>query len=240
MTKVGDNPDKAPKRFYAAATAQEARDAFAILLDSRGAKTRAGKALAVKSASLAAAVADEWNAQGEHVIFASMPMTRFAMTALDLGGRDAESWRDVVLGFLKSDLLCYRASEPSALVARQSAAWDPILDWSASALNIRLIAGAGVGFIDQPAQSIDTARSLLAALTVERLSGVKAATEISGSAVIGFALLHNAFPALELFEASHVDENYQAERWGLDREAQARENQLREDFLSAARFLSFV
>ncbi len=240
MTKVGDNPLRLPKRFYKTAIAGEEAGFFSIRLDGRGAKTRAGNPLCVKSQLLAAAIADEWNAQEEHINLGRMPMTRFAMTALDLGERDAQSWRSVVASFLRSDLLCYRASEPSALVDLQRRTWDPILEWCAAALNIRLKTGAGVGFLDQPPTSIETVKALLLPLPPEQLLAVKAATEISGSAVIGIALLHRAFPDAQLFEASRVDENFQAERWGVDSEAQEREARLRTDFLAAARFLSLL
>lgn len=240
MTKIGENPVAGPKRFYTVATLAEEVGSFSLLLDNRRAKTKAGNEIRIKSAALASAILEEWNAQSERIDFTAMPMTRFAMTAIDLGERDAESWREAVLAFLKSDLLCYRAPGPSELAERQSAAWDPILDWCAASLGVRLDKGVGVEFVDQPHEAIYEARRFLSGLKVERLIGVKSATEIAGSAAIAFALLQGAFPAGALFDASRIDERFQAERWGIDSEAAERERQLREDFLSAARFLSLV
>lgn len=240
MTKIGENPVAGPKRFYTVATLAEEGGSFSLFLDKRRAKTKAGNEIRIKSAALASAILEEWNAQGERIDFMAMPMTRFAMTAIDLGARDAESWREAVLAFLKSDLLCYRAPVPSELLERQNAAWDPILDWCATKLDIRLSKGIGVEFVEQPREAIDAARRFLTILTVERLIGVKSATEIAGSAAIAFALLQGPFDAGALFEASRIDERFQAERWGIDGEAAARERQLKQDFLSAARFLSLV
>lgn len=239
MTKVGENPSRLPKRFYKTAAVEKDGEAFVVRLDGKAAKTRGGKPLGAKSRALAEAVAAEWNEQAENVNLAQMPMTRFAMTARDLEG-DAAIWREAALAFLKSDLLCYRAEEPAELVERQRAAWDPILGWSASTLNIRLKTGAGVGFIAQPEAAHVAARQALSALSTEEALGLKAAAEISGSAVIALALLNDAFPADQLFAASRIDETFQAERWGLDSEAEARERRLRQDFLDAARFLKLL
>jgi len=240
MTKIGDSPVQAPKRFYRNADVEEREGGFVLKLDGRAAKSRAGRGLAIRSGALAAAVADEWNAQGERIDFLAMPMTRFAMTTADLGESDATAWREAVLSFLKSDLLCYRALEPVALAERQDAAWNPILAWAENELDLRLLLSAGVSFVEQPRHAIDAASGLLAAMPAEKLLGVKAATEISGSAVIAFALLSNAFPAERLFDASRVDERFQSERWGVDSEAADREAQLRRDFHDAARFLSLT
>lgn len=240
MTGLGENPQRPPKRFYKAASAECDGGVFRIRLDGKSAKTRGGNPLCAVSAALGEAVAAEWNAQGDQVNFALMPMTKFAMTARDLGDGDAEISREAVLAFLNSDLLCYRAKEPSELALRQRAAWDPILNWAAMALNVSLNTGAGIGFVDQPQDTVAAARAVLAAATIEQVLGVKAATEISGSAVIGLALLNGAFPADRLFAASRVDEAFQTERWGADEEAEARENRLSREFLDAARFLSLI
>ena len=238
MTRVGENPPQLPKRFYKAACAVEEGGRYAIKLDGRVAKTKGGAPLSIVSQQLAAAVAEEWTAQGDHINLSSMPMTRFAMTALDLAETDAESWREATLAFLGSDLLCYRAEKPQSLVERQAASWDPILDWARAGLDVDLIVGSGIAFLAQPESAMRRAREFLAAMPAERALGVKAAAEIAGSAVIGLALAHKAFPAEALFEASRVDESYQAERWGLDSEAEQRERRLKFDFMNAARYLS--
>lgn len=236
---VGENPPRLPKRFFKSAAAAQEGGAFLIRLDGRTAKTRVGRPLGVSSCRLASAIAEEWNGQGEFINFAEMPMTRFAMTALDLGESDRARWREAVLSFLKSDLVCYRASDPLELVLRQRAQWDKLLEWSASR-GMRLKTASGVSFVEQPADAIDLALKILQPMTAQTLLGVKSAAEIAGSAVIALALVGNAFPAEELFAASRVDEDYQAERWGMDAEAEVRATRLRRDFLAAARFLTLL
>ena len=73
------------KRFYKSATAAErgGGGGFAVLLDGRQVKTPAGKPLAVPGRALAEAIAAEWNAQGETIVPASLPLTKLANTAID-------------------------------------------------------------------------------------------------------------------------------------------------------------
>jgi chaperone required for assembly of F1-ATPase len=226
-----------PKRFYKAAAAD---DGNCLRLDGKAAKTRGGAALVAPSGALGAAIADEWNAQGDVIDFNAMPLTRFAMTLVDLGDSDAGKWRGVLRSFLKSDLLCYRASHPAALVARQNEIWDPLLRWASDALGVKLACGVGVSFVDQPAGALAAGDRAIAAASAATLLGVKSAAEISGSAIIALALAHKTFDADYLFEASRVDENFQQEQWGVDAEAAARAAQLSRDFNDAARFLSLL
>ncbi len=239
VTKVGENPARLPKRFYKLAAVAEEGGRFELRLDGKPAKTRGGRAFALSTAMLAAAIAEEWNAQGDAINFAAMPMTRFAMTAIDLAA-DAGGWRDTIVSYLKSDLVCYRASGPSALVERQRAAFDPLLEWAANSCGLILLAGEGVSFIPQPEGLIAAGEKALAGFSGDQLLGVKAAAESSGSAVIALALARRVFAADALFRASRVDEDFQAGRWGEDAEARARAERLKTDFHNAARFLSLL
>lgn len=237
MTRAGENPARLPKRFYQAAAVD---DDNCLRLDGKPAKTRGGGALLAPSRALGAAMADEWNAQEGFIDFLAMPMTRFAMTVVDLGARDAGKWREVLLSFLKSDLVCYRASEPAALAAKQAEVWDPLLDWVSAALGVTLECGAGVSFIDQPASAIAAGERVIASADVAMLLGMKSAAELSGSTVIALALADKAFRVDDLYEASRLDERFQAECWGVDAESAARDAQLKKDFLNAARFLDLL
>ncbi len=237
MTRVGENPGRLPRRFYTAAAVGAGN---VLSLDGKTAKTRCGAALVAPSRALSDAIADEWNAQDEFIDFRAMPMTRFAMTVVDLGKTDTEKWREVLLSFLKSDLVCYRASQPAALVAKQAEIWDPLLDWASKAHGVTLKTGAGVSFVDQPRSAVAAGEQVFASASVAMLLGMKTLAEISGSAVIALALTNKSFCAEDLYEASRIDERFQAERWGVDAEAEARDARLKNEFLDAARFLDLL
>ncbi|MEZ5921296.1 MAG: ATP12 family protein [Parvularculaceae bacterium] len=228
------------KRPYEKAHVAAEDGRHAILLDGRNAKTRAGATLSAPTAGLAEAVADEWDAQGPRIDHASMPLTRLLMTAIDLGPDDAAEWRQSILTFLKSDVLCYRADEPAALVTAQSESWDPLLDWAREVIGANLQTTAGVGFVEQPIEALKAVENTLTDASHEELIAVRTAAEISGSAIIALALWRDARGADALFDLARLDEAFQENRWGVDAEAAARTDAMRRDFNNAALFLRLV
>lgn len=224
------------KRFYARATT----DGALLLLDGKPARTRAGKALEAPTRALAVAIADEWDAQGDRINLAAMPLTKHVSTAIDLAESDSAQWRGAILVYAVADLLCYRAEAPEALAERQALAWDPILAWARDALGVSLVATRGVNHVGQPAFAVRAAEAALKDADAHALVGIRTAADATGSAVIALALWKQAFETERLFAASRVDEEFQAERWGADEEAAARAESLRTEFLAAARYLDLL
>lgn len=74
------------RRFYKHALA----DGLCVKLDTRALRTPAGVLFEAPTAALAQAVAAEWEAQGERIVPASMPLTQLAFAAID-GGRGARA-----------------------------------------------------------------------------------------------------------------------------------------------------
>src|ERR1700741_368833 len=126
------------KRFYERAAAGEGAP-YPVLLDGRAVKTPAGSTLAAPSAALAQAIAAEWNAQGERIDPASMPLTRLANKIIDGVAQNAESVTQDIAKYLGSDLVCYRASAPEGLVAAQVRYWDPVLAWVRQTYGARFV-----------------------------------------------------------------------------------------------------
>ena len=71
------------KRFYQRVEVAAEGAAHRVLLDGRPLRTPARQPLALPSAALAAALAREWQAQGEVIRPHAMPLTRLASTAHD-------------------------------------------------------------------------------------------------------------------------------------------------------------
>ncbi len=232
---------KNPKRFYAAATVAGREDgSFGIELDGRPVKTPAGRALAVPSRALADAVASEWNAQGDEILPASLPLTRLANSAVDgVAGREGEVMRDI-LNYAASDLLCYRAEASVGLVTEQARLWDPILDWVRAEYDAPFIVGMGVKHLKQPAASLDAVRRVISVLGPFRLAALHVMTTLTGSALIALARAKGFLNAGAAWEASHVDENWQASQWGEDFEAAQRQKRRFSEFLNASRFFDLA
>ncbi len=215
-----------PKRFYEDVSVCADGERFAVTLDGRCAKTQSKKILSAPNKSLADVVATEWKVQGEHINRDSMPITGIVSAVIDGGDGAGNAWINEICAYLNSDLLCYRAKTPEALVSLQQQKWDPYLEWLEREFEIRLAVTSGVVAIEQPKDASIKLELLLQGQELETLFSLKQATTLTGSAVLAFALWKKAFAPTQIFEASRLDERFQEERWGIDSEAKAREEHL--------------
>lgn len=229
-----------PRRFYADAAAVAVEDGrFRLALDGRPARTPARNLLAVDSAAVAGAIADEWRAQREVIDPATMPLTRLVNAALDGVAAEPEATRAEVVRYAGSDLICYRAEGPEALAARQSALWDPVLAWARDELGARLNLAAGVMHVPQDDEALARVSQAVAEVPAPLpLAALASATSLTGSALLSLALARGFRPPDEVWDAAHVDESYQAEIWGRDEEAEARLALRRREFDAAAFILT--
>lgn len=222
MIKGFKEPIELPKRFYKHAGWALRDGGHAVELDGRVPKTPAGKPLLLPTAPLAEMIAEEWEGQGEYIVIAEMPATRLAYTAIDrLGDKHAETAAEVAR-YAGSDLLCYFAEEPDALIERQKRHWGPLLEWAHRELGVTLQRVGGIIHRDQAPASLARAREHAEALDDFSLAALAHATALFGSAVLGLALQRGRLTAQEAFDLSRLDEAFQEERWGIDAEAAER------------------
>ena len=224
----------AAKRFWKAAEAVPQGDGFAVQLDGRPVKTPAKTPLTLPTEALARAVAAEWHAQGEKIDPLSMPFTRSANSALDRVAPQHAEVAEIVAAYGEDDLICYRAEAPAELVARQAEAWDPLVDWARDGLKAPLIMATGVMHVPQPATSVEALRALVHRQDAFALTALHDLTALSGSLVMGLAVLEGQAAPEALWAASRVDEDWQIEQWGEDEEAAEVAARKRADFLHAA------
>jgi chaperone required for assembly of F1-ATPase len=210
------------KRFYRQATAGPAGEGgLPVLLDGRPVRTPAQRSLAAPTRALAQALAAEWEAQGEQIEPAAMPLTRLANSIID-GVADAREAVAAEIGqYLGSDLLCYRAGEPRGLVARQAELWDPVLDWVRDRAGAGFVLAQGVMPVSQPAEALAAARGLIPG-DAWRLGAAHAVTTLTGSGLLALALTHGRLTVDEVLLAANVDEDWNLAQWGDDELARER------------------
>jgi chaperone required for assembly of F1-ATPase len=211
-----------PRRFYEKAEAGALGEAFAVLLDGKVAKTPGRKPLAVPQRPLAEALAAEWEAQGERLEPASMPLTRIINAAIDRVAGEIAAVRADVVKYAGTDLICYRSEGPQSLVDAQEAAWSPIIGWARQALGARFILAAGIVHVKQDASALTAIDHVLQPLDVLSLAALHTVTTLTGSAVIALALQRGRLSVEEAWVAAHVDEDWQMAQWGKDTAALAR------------------
>ena len=209
------------KRFWKEAVVHETPQGFGIALDGRPVKTPAKRSLIAPTRRFAEKIALEWDAQDEVIDPGAMPFTRSANAALDKVAIQHAEVADMLAAYGDSDLLCYRAEHPQALVDRQAAQWDPILNWAAESLGARLEARAGVMHVPQDPQALARLTEKTRALSDFELAGFHDLVSLSGSLILGFAATQDFMSPKAIWDTSRLDEVWQAEEWGSDEEAEA-------------------
>jgi len=228
------------RRFYREAAAVPAEAGWELRLDGRAVKTPARQPLLLPAPALAEALAEEWSAQGEKLQPARMPLTALTFTAIDLvRPRRAEVVPEIV-DYGGTDLLCYRAAQPSELVERQRTTWQPLLDWAALTLDAPLLVTEGVAAVEQPQASLQALQRAVEAEDDFTLAALASAVRAAGSLVIGLALARGRLDAEAAFAAAELDETWELERWGEDAEAAKRRAGLLAELQACGRFFALL
>jgi chaperone required for assembly of F1-ATPase len=224
------------RRFYQHVSIALAEGAFAVMLDERELKSPAGVRVRVPTSALAGALAAEWDAHTERIRPLAMPLTQLAFATVD-GGPGAREQRIAYVGaFAETDLCCHRAEAPAELTAQQEAIWGPLVRWAEDYLQVTFPVVAGV--IARPApRAVAAVEARARDLDDFSLTGLAQAVGLSGSAVIGLAMLRGRVSAEAAFAAATLDEAWNMARWGYDDEAAARLERTRAVIAAAARFL---
>lgn len=234
MVKSGATP-----RVVTVATTP-AEGGYYVLLDAKPMRTPAGKPALMPNAALADAVAAEWRSAGARPSPARLPLTRLVSTALDRVVALRADVETQLMTYAETELVCHLADQPPDLVARQTALWQPLLDWLAQRHDALLAVTHGVIARPQAPAALAALRTALAGLDIWRLTALSNAVGASGSLVIGLALLDGRLDPETAFEAAELEASFEIEKWGADDEATARRAEVRADLVLAARFLSLL
>jgi chaperone required for assembly of F1-ATPase len=227
------------KRFWKTVVIDDQRG---IRLDDRPVRTPGRVALALPTDALAQGIADEWRAigEGEEIDPRAMPLTGLSNAAIDRVGADPALFAAGLAQYGESDLLCYRAGSPDDLVARQAAAWDPLLDWARTRYDVHIEVATGILHRAQPDQTLARLGDAIAARDAFELAALSPVVTIGGSLIAALALAERAATAEQLWDAITLDEEYQAERWGRDPLAEAGIAARRRDFGAGVRMLELL
>jgi chaperone required for assembly of F1-ATPase len=228
------------KRFYKEAAAAPDEGGWAIMLDGRPVKTPARAALVLPTEKLGKAVADEWRSQGETIDPRSMPLTGLANAAIDRVAPDPTTFAEGLARYGESDLLCYRAEGPEALVARQSQLWDPLLAWARRRYDVDFEVAAGIMHRPQHPETIERLDRAVTARGAFHLAALSPLVTVSGSLLIALAIVEEGIDLETGWAAATLDEQWQIEQWGEDPEAAAMLASRRQDFEAGYRLLSLL
>ncbi|MCH8685994.1 ATP12 family chaperone protein [Pedomonas mirosovicensis] len=228
------------KRFYKQVSIAPTEGGYQIHLDGRPVRTPSKAVLVVPGKALAEAVAQEWDAQVETIEPAAMPLTRHANTVLDRVALHRDAVVEEIARYGETDLICYRAEWPTELAERQCRTWDPLVDWARRRYDVSLTTVSGIMHQPQGDETLERLTRSVESLSDWQLAPLHTLTTITGSLVIGLALLEGEVSPEQAWEAGQLDELFQAEKWGEDELAVKAHEARRVDLLSAARFLELL
>lgn len=226
------------KRFWKEVQVEEAAEegGFRVLLDARTLNTPGKLPLILPTRGLAEAVAEEWRAQEGEIQPLTMPHTRSANSAIERVTPQHAEVGAMLAEYGETDLLCYRAEGPDALVHLQAEGWDPLLDWAAERYGARLVTIAGVLPVDQAPDAVAALREVVLQTAPFPLTALHDLITLTGSLVLGLAVAERHIPVAKAWDLSRIDEDWQIAQWGEDDEAQRMAEAKRAQLLHADRF----
>jgi len=233
-------PRRTVKRFWKEVSVERDGTGWAIRLDGRPVRTPARALLAVPNEALAEAIAEEWRSVGETIDPRAMPLTGLANAAIDRIAPDRQAFAAGLAKYAEADLACYRSEWPPELVSRQAESWDDLLAWARRRYDVDFATTSGLLHVPQPQATIDRLSQAVSELDAFHLAGLSPVVTTGGSLIAGLAVLEKALTPQQAWEAVSVDERWQLEQWGADREAETALENRKRDFLSAARFLELL
>ncbi|MFG6080573.1 ATP12 family chaperone protein [Paracoccus litorisediminis] len=224
------------RRFWTAAATREADGGWEVTLDERPVRTPGKLPLILPTPDLAQAIAVEWDAQAEIIDPNSMPLTRAANSAVERVTPQFEAVALMLAEYGGTDLLSYRADAPDRLIRAQAEGWDPLIDWAATELRAPLRITHGVLPVPQDESSLLKLRAEVLALDVFGLTALHDLVTLPGSLILGLAVIRGRLDAELSHALSRIDEEFQAENWGRDDEADEAAVARLEQMLNAERF----
>lgn len=228
------------KRFWKDVSTKAQGDGWAIRLDNRAIQTPARTPLVVPTEALAAGIAEEWRLVNDEIDPRAMPLTGLANAAIDRIAPDRQAFAAGLAKYGEADLACYRSEWPPELVKRQQSSWDELLAWGRRRYDVDFATTSGLLHVPQAQATIDRLGQAVAELDAFHLAGLSPLVSTGGSLVAALALLEKAITPEVAWEAASIDERWQLEQWGSDREAQAALENRRRDFFAGARFLDLL
>ena len=161
-------------------------------------------------------MAEEWAGQGEFIELAGMNASRLGFTAIEAIPPVRDQVAQQFADYAGSDLICYFAEAPSALVARQTEAWEPVLIRAEAELGLAFVRAAGIRHQAQPVKALALDHNDFG------LAGLAFGAPLVGSAILTLALARGWLTGEAAYALSRVDEAFQEEKWGIDEEAAER------------------
>ena len=216
---------------------QKLKNSFEILLDKRILKTPMQKDLIFSNYKIAKETALEWDIDEKEINTENMVFYGLISTAIDKISNDKVSYIENVLGFINTDLICYRADGPDELVDLQNSSWNPINSFIKKYIDVEVEFFIGVMPSKQSIEIFNRLKTLINSFSDIEISALHRMTNLTGSIFISICILKGDVLKNEAFELSFLDELYQAKNWGIEQESLDKRDKIAKEL---NRIISFV
>ena len=221
------------KRFYKEAKPVPTDLGWRVELDGRAVKTQGGAPQIVPGEAVARLLAGEWADQGETIDPSRFRHRDLVDFAIDKIAPDRAAAVAALLRYAETDTLCYLADPDEPLWRRQQEVWEPLLAACEAREAITLQRVSGIMHKPQSRATLETLERHLNRLDDLTLAALTTLTSLAASLVIGLSALEEDADPKELWAAANLEEQWQADLWGHDPEAEERRNNRKGDFIGA-------
>lgn len=228
------------KRFYKDAGVERRDEGWRVLLDGRPIRTAGGKPQVLPSRALAEAMAREWAVQSEEIDTSLFVFRDLADYAIDTMADQRAGTIAELARFAETDTLCYRGEQGEPLHQRQLEVWEPLLRAAERRWDVHFNRISGIVHQPQPAATMIRMEAALAAQSAFALAALRMLTSLSASLVIALSALEPGADAQALWSAANLEEDWQAELWGQDAEAQTHRDIRFRAFAAAMEFAALA
>jgi len=228
------------KRFWKEVAVEPCEGAYRVMLDGRPIRTQGGQPQIVPTRELAEAMAEEWRVQRDEIDAEAFPLRALADYAIDHVRLERAAAIAKLLAYAETDTLCYRADPDEPLYRRQRELWDPLLGAFEERHGVRMERVHGVVHRPHPPETLDRLRAALEAQDDFTLAALQTLAPLAASLTVALEAIEPGADPQELFAIANCEQDWQAELWGWDLEAERGRAIRLGAFQAAARFASLV
>ncbi|MGB3165955.1 MAG: ATP12 family protein [Alteraurantiacibacter sp.] len=229
------------KRFFKDVSVAEVEDGWQVMLDAHALKTQGKRRPQIVPTRAAAdLLAAEWKAQTEKIDPKSFVHRDLADFAIDMVRSERDAAIAKLLDYAGTDTLCYRADPDEPLYKRQQEVWEPLVAACEARHGVRLERVSGIVHRAQSAETVAALRERLEGEDDFTLAALLTLASLAASLVVPLAMLEDHADAAALFAAANTEEDWQAELWGWDHQAETVRVLKLEAFKKAGKFARAV
>jgi len=161
-------------------------------------------------------------------------------TFIDKVKDDRVSYIENILGFVNTDLICYRADSPNQLVELQKSSWNPIILYIKKYIDAELETFIGVMPSKQSLEIFLKLKVLINSFSDIQISALYRMTNLTGSIFISLCILKGDVLKKKAFELSFLDELWQAKNWGIEEESSDKREKIARELNRTISFVELI